>query len=139
LVGQGAATGNSFGLSGTVNGQPRIFVGDSRPLQVLFREGLLYVTRVAQIFDLNNNSLGTSTVMYDIIKQVGPTCQVNGSLGLGAAGPFCIPPATALCNADPTATGCTPSPYSTFGQTIPNPVTILETYWYNGNTPSPCP
>ena len=35
--------------------------------------------------------------------------------------------------------GCVSSPYSPNGVTIPNPVTILETHWYNGTTPAPCP
>jgi hypothetical protein len=48
----------------------RIFVGDSRPQQVMFREGLLYVARTVRLGDLANpiNWLGTSTVLYDIIK-----------------------------------------------------------------------
>jgi hypothetical protein len=68
---------------------PRMYVGDSRPQQVIFREGLLYIARAAMTMDLNTNALNTSTVVYDILKQSGPACQTNGSLGLGANGPFC--------------------------------------------------
>jgi hypothetical protein len=88
--------------------------------------------------DLNTNVVTPSTVVYDIIKQAGPTCQTNGSLGLGGPGPFCTAPTGGACP-NATTPGCTPSPYSTNGVTIPNPVTILETQWYNGTTPSPCP
>jgi len=103
---------------------------------VIFREGLLYVARAAMTLDLNGNALNTSTVVYDIIKQSGPACQANPSLGLGAPGPFCSVPA-GCTNA--SAPGCQASPYSPVGVTIPNPVTILEAQWYNGTTPTPCP
>jgi hypothetical protein len=146
LVGQGAATSTPAptvgpvglaGPTGFYGGTPRLYVGDNRPHQVVFREGLLYVARVAMPMDLNQNVLATSTVVYDIIKQAGPACAANGALGLGGPGPFCTAPSASLC---PTATapGCSASPYSPNGVTIPNPVTILETQWYNGTTPSPC-
>ena len=140
LVGQGPATSAGPSLTGTqqsfIGGQPRLFVGDSRPQQVIYREGLLYIARAAQVFDLGGNSLGTSTVVYDIIKQAAPACQSNAGTGLGAPGPFCS--VNPNCP-DITSPGCTQSPYSNNGFTIPNPVTILETFWYNGTTPSPCP
>jgi len=151
LVGQGPATslplpitgfGGSNNIpgsapSGLVQGTPRLYVGDSRPQQVIFREGLLYVARAAMSMDLNYNTLNTSTVVYDIIKQSGPACQANGALGLGAPGPFCTVPAS--CASNTSAPGCQASPYSPNGVTIPNPVTVLETQWYNGTTPIPCP
>jgi hypothetical protein len=69
----------------------RIFVGDSRPEQVMFREGLLYVARSIRQGDLSTpiNWMGTSTVLYDIIKTCAtgatlPTCgaySVTGNLG----------------------------------------------------------
>jgi len=119
---------------------PRMYVGDSRPQQVIFREGLLYIARAAMTMDLNTNALNTSTVVYDILKQSGPACQTNGSLGLGANGPFCSTSSLpSSCTGNTSAPGCQVSPYSTNGITIPNPVTILETQWYNGTTPNPCP
>ena len=158
LVGQGPATstvvgdpspvagasGNGFPGPDVVGGgssaQLRMFVGDGRPQQVIFREGLLYIARAAMEEDTNTNVLGTSTVVYDILKQAGPTCQAGAGVvaGLGGVGPFC----TAITAQCPTTTtpGCAPpSPYTTNGVTIPNPVTILETQWYNGTTPSVCP
>jgi len=139
LVGQGPPTSSAPSYPspfGFIGGQPRLFVGDSRPQQVIFREGLLYVARTAQVADLGGNSLGTSTVVYDILKQPGPACQTNSAAGLGASGPFCTVSPSCV---DITSPGCTPSAYSTNGFTIPNPVTVLETYWYNGTTPRPCP
>jgi len=128
------------GASGcAANMGPRMFVGDSRPQQVIFREGLLYVARAAMTMDLNTNALNTSTVVYDIIKQSGPACQSSATLGLGAPGPFCAVTGGAPCAGNATAPGCQASPYSTNGVTIPNPVTVLETQWYNGTTPTPCP
>jgi len=151
LVGQGPVTPNGpaslVGPSGLLGfaatgGQPRLYVGDSRPQQVMFREGLLYVARTAMTMDLSFNALNTSTVVYDILKQAGPACQaaVGAGLGLGGPGPFCNPAAAfgAMC-ANPTTAGCAASAYSPIGITIPNPVTILETQWYNGTTPKPCP
>jgi hypothetical protein len=72
----------------------RIFVGDSRPEQVMFREGLLYVARSIRLDDVAGgaNWLGTSTVLYDIIKTCAtgatlPSCgsySVTGNLGAPA-------------------------------------------------------
>jgi hypothetical protein len=143
LVGQGPATSSPgpsvapSGLVGPSGGNPRLYVGDSRPQQVIFREGLLYTARTAMSMDQNTNVIVPSTVIYDIIKQAGPACQTS-AIGLGAPGPFCTAPTGAVCP-NLTTPGCAPSPYSTNGVTIPNPVTILETQWYNGTTPSPCP
>jgi hypothetical protein len=89
----------------------RIFVGDSRPLQVMFREGLLYTARSVRMGDLANpiNWLGTSTVVYDIIK----TC--------ATAAP------TPACGS-----------YSIIGANIGNPALTIETEWFNGqNVPDP--
>jgi hypothetical protein len=55
---------------------PTLFVGDDRPQQVIFREGLIYIARTARIWDTNvttSNNLGASTVIYDILSQAGPT------------------------------------------------------------------
>jgi len=78
----------------------RLFVGDARPIQVMFREGLLYEARTARIYDLDGNPLGSSTVVYDTIRTCAtsapsPTCgySVNGlpgNLGTGLAAPFLI-------------------------------------------------
>ena len=133
-AGQGPAQAGQGG-----NGMLRLFVGDGRPQQVIFREGLLYVARAAMETDTAFNTLGTSTVVYDIIKQAGPSCQ-NGAgaiAGLGGNGPFCSVPSAQCPNS--TTPGCSASPFSINGVTIPNPVTILETQWYNGTTPSVCP
>jgi hypothetical protein len=144
LVGQGPATSSPAptvgpsGVAGVQGGSPRMYVGDARPQQVIFREGLLYVARVISSMDLNTNIISPSTVVYDIIKQSGPACQTNGVFGLGAPGPFCTAPTGGVCPNN-TSPGCSVSPYSVNGVTIPNPVTILETQWYNGTTPSPCP
>jgi len=158
LVGQGPATsavvgdpspvggpsGNGFPGPDVVGGgssaQLRMFVGDGRPQQVIFREGLLYIARAAMEMDTNTNVLGTSTVVYDILKQAGPNCQTgNGVLaGLGGNGPFCTVP-TSQCPTTTTPGNCVSSAFSPNGVTIPNPVTILETQWYNGTTPSVCP
>src|ERR1022692_3319787 len=62
----------------------RIFVGDSRPEQVMFREGLLYVARTVRLAELQINWLGTSTVLYDILK----TCATAAPLP--ACGAFSI-------------------------------------------------
>jgi len=62
----------------------RIFVGDSRPEQVMFREGLVYVARSVRLADLQINWLGTSTVLYDILK----TCATAAPLP--ACGSFSI-------------------------------------------------
>src|SRR5579871_2883364 len=74
----------------------RLFVGDSRPEQVIFREGLLYIARNGRVSDLNANFLGTSTVVYDILKTCAsvaplPSC---GSYSITGAG--LIAPATAF-------------------------------------------
>ena len=68
----------------------RLFVGDSRPEQVMFREGLLYEARSVRMLDTNLNSLGSSTVLYDIIRTCAtgapnPTCTYsnNGASLLG--------------------------------------------------------
>ena len=115
-----------------------MFVGDSRPQQVIFREGLLYVARTVMPLDTNANVLGTSTVVYDIIKQAGPPARptaLSDWAGLArSAPPRLLAPARFRPAPDARS-----SPYSTNGVTIPNPVTVLETQWYNGTTPDVCP
>jgi hypothetical protein len=153
LVGQGPATSAVSGdpaptgpsgfpgldvVGGGSSAQLRMFVGDARPQQVIFREGLLYIARTVMPMDTDANVLATSTVVYDILKQSGPACQTNGALGLGGPGPFCTVAPTGVCPVS-TGVGCQVSPYSANGVTIPNPVTVLETQWYNGTTPDVCP
>jgi hypothetical protein len=84
----------------------RIFVGDSRPEQVLFREGLLYVARSVRLADQQINWLGTSTVLYDIIK----TCAT-----------LTAQPAASICGA-----------YSVTGANLTNPELAFEYEWFNG-------
>jgi len=90
----------------------RLFVGDSRPEQVIFREGLLYVARTVRLSDTNSagfTALGTSTVLYDLIK----TCATAAN--------------------QPNCGG-----YSITGTTFGNPALALETEWFNGtNVPDP--
>ena len=88
----------------------RLFVGDSRPEQVIFREGLLYTARTVRPQDwLPSNALGSSTVMYDLIK----TCATAASL--------------------PNCGG-----FSITGALFGNPALALETEWFNGlNVPDP--
>jgi len=86
--------------------QDRIFVGDSRPEQVMFREGLLYVARNVRLADQQINWLGTSTVLYDIIK----TC--------------------ATLSAQPAASIC--GLYDPRGANLTNPQLAFEYEWFNG-------
>ncbi len=87
----------------------RLFVGDSRPEQVIFREGLLYIARTGRVSDLNGNFLGTSTVIYDILK----TCATAA--------------ATSACGG-----------YSILGSNLLAPATAFEYFWENGlNVPDP--
>jgi hypothetical protein len=88
----------------------RLFVGDDRPQQVMFREGLLYVARTVRPQDWGPGSaIGTSTVLYDIIK----TCATTAIL--------------------PNCGG-----FSATGANIGAPALALETEWFNGqNVPDP--
>ena len=91
----------------------RLFVGDDRPQQVMFREGLLYVARTVRLFSSlgtgSNTALGSSTVLYDLIK----TC--------------------ATAAAQPNCGG-----FSITGNLFGNPALALETEWFNGtNVPDP--
>jgi hypothetical protein len=116
------------GQSGSVTGGSnyRLFVGDQRPQQVIFREGLLYVARAIRLFDALSNPLGSSTVAYDIIRQPGPTCAST------------VLPAASNGNPLGSLCGTVGNPYSTNGIDIPNGSLVLETYWYNGqNTYDP--
>jgi len=85
----------------------RLFVGDSRPEQVMFREGLLYIARTIRLGDLSTpiNWSGTSTVLYDIIK----TCATGANL--------------------PTCGG-----YSVTGGNLLNPALAFEYEWFNGTS-----
>jgi len=114
----GCNSGN--GTIGTLStGCRRLFIGDSRPQQVIFREGLLYVARAVRLFESTGNALSTSTVMYDIVRQPAPTC-INVTIG-----------GTNCANA-------VPSSYTTTGVTIPNGALVMETEWFNGqNTYDP--
>jgi hypothetical protein len=91
----------------------RLFVGDDRPQQVMFREGLLYVARTVRLFTSQGTSsgaaLGTSTVLYDLIK----TC--------------------ATAAAQPNCGG-----FNINGTGFGAPALALETEWFNGtNVPDP--
>jgi hypothetical protein len=77
IVGDPAPVGQSNANDGTSMVNRRLFVGDSRPQQVIFREGLLYVARAVRTSDSSGNALGTSTVMYHILRQ---ECQYTTSL-----------------------------------------------------------
>lgn len=83
-VGQGNAD------DGTPETNNRLFVGDSRPAQVIYREGLLYEDRSVRPFDHSGNPLGTSTVLYDVLRNCptnsGPSCAYSaGGSALTAA------------------------------------------------------
>jgi hypothetical protein len=69
IVGDPAPVGQSNANDGTSMLARRLFVGDSRPQQVIFREGLLYIARAVRLSDSTGNALGTSTVMYNILRQ----------------------------------------------------------------------
>ena len=108
-VGQGLSATQLIANDGTQEANNRLFVGDSRPLQVMFREGLLYEARSVEPFDSSSNALGTSTVLYDLIR----TCATN------AATPTCP-----FYSADGTALvkSATAQEYSWFnGQAVPTP------------------
>jgi hypothetical protein len=123
LVGQGGS------VTGGTN--YRLFVGDQRPQQVIFREGLLYVARAVRLFDSLANPLGTSTVAYDIIRQPGPSCASSVLPALSNGNPL-----GNLCTIGTIGSGA--NPYSVNGIDIPQGSLVLETYWYNGqNTYDP--
>ena len=70
--------GQANAEDGTPETNNRLFVGDSRPAQVIYREGLLYEARSVRPFDHSGNPLGTSTVLYDLLRNCptnsGPSC-----------------------------------------------------------------
>jgi len=106
-------------VTGTANS--RLFVGDSRPQQVMFREGLLYVARTVRSYDtavLNGfNALNSSTVLYELIK----TCAAGG------------PTAT---NGN-TAPNCSAA-FSPIGNNVTPAVSALSGIWtYATNVPDP--
>ncbi len=112
-VGQGFSasqlTTNPSNVPVTSTANSRLFVGDSRPEQVMFREGLLFVARTVRLADQQINWLGTSTVLYDILK----TCATS------AATPAC-------------------GNYSIQGSGLIAPNLAFEYEWYNGlNVPDP--
>ena len=118
VVGQGFSaqqqTTNPLNIPVTSTANSRLFVGDSRPQQVIFREGLLYIARAVTTSqqsqpDNFQTFLDSSTVLYDIIK----TC------------------ATAL-----PAPAC--GAYSITGTGLTNPALAFEYRWYYGtNVPDP--
>jgi len=121
VTGDPALVGQSNANDGTSMVAKRLYVGDSRPQQVMFREGLLYIARAVRLYDSLGNPLGTSTVDYDVLHQPGPTCGLTGN----AAGAACT-----------QALGG--NPYSVTGNDIPFGSLVLESYWYNGqNTTDP--
>jgi len=115
---------------------PRIFVGDQRPQQVMFREGLLYAASTIRLWEANsgvagsNFAFGTATVMYNVLKAPGPTCSIAQ-----------IPPFVAGV-LDPclngSVGGATGNPYTPNGSRFAQANEAIETYWYNGtNVPDP--
>jgi len=113
---------------------PRLFVGDARPQQVMFREGLLYVASTVRLFDNFTTptpaAFNTSTVMYQILRAPGPTC------AFPQLPPF--PAGTDPCQVAAVGGAGQGNPYTPTGSRIaPLPVAI-ETYWFNGaNVPDP--
>jgi len=113
---------------------PRLFVGDARPQQVMFREGLLYVASTVRLFDNftanTQAAFNTSTVMYQILRAPGPTCALP-QIPL-------FPLGTDPCQVAAVGGTGQGNPYTTSGSRIaPLPVAV-ETYWFNGtNVPDP--
>lgn len=118
IVSDPSTVGQSNANDGTSELQRRLFVGDSRPQQVIMREGLLYVARTVRQWDSSGNPLDSATVMYDIIKQQGPQCTI------------------AFAGTAPNADYCTAplgtNPYTPNGSRIANPFLVMETQWTNG-------
>jgi hypothetical protein len=114
-VGQGFSatqmTSNPANASFFSTDHSRLFVGDSRPLQVMFREGILYTTHTVRSYNLFSQGLGTSTVVYDLLR----TCS----------------------NAGPNPTCGSYNPVNPFS--VSGPVAlVMETEWFNGqNVPDP--
>jgi len=111
-VGQGFSaaqmTTNPLNTPVTPTTSSRLFVGDQRPLQVIFREGLLYQTATVRLFDSTGNALGSSTVLYDLLR----TCAT--------------PAAFPTCSYSPNGTG----------GAIPLPFLVMESEWTNGQNAS---
>ena len=93
-VGQGFSssqlTSNPLNTPVTGTANLRLFVGDSRPQQVMFREGLLYVARTVRSYDTavlsGFTGLNSSTVLYELIK----TCAASGPVSSnGNTAPNC--------------------------------------------------
>jgi hypothetical protein len=88
-VGQGIAS-SAPALTGTCPGPTciwKLFVGDMRPQQVIVREGLQYIARTVKMYDAAQNPLGTSTVMYDLIKQLAPSVTTTAPFTVTIANP----------------------------------------------------
>jgi hypothetical protein len=118
VVGQGFSatqmTTNPLNTPVSPTTNTRLFVGDSRPEQVMFREGLLYIARSVSETQQIQASLATpflssSTVFYDIIK----TCATAAPL------PAC-------------------GSYSITGANLSAPALAFEYEWFNGiSVPDP--
>jgi hypothetical protein len=110
---------------------PRIFVGDQRPQQVMFREGLLYSATAVRLWDATAQfPFGTSTVMYNVLKAPGPNCALQQFPAFTAGADACL-------NSMVGGSG-TGNPYTPNGSRIEQTNEVLETYWYNGtNVPDP--
>jgi len=114
---------------------PRLFVGDQRPQQVMFREGLLYMASTVRLFDLITPfAFDSSTVMYDVLKAPGPTCALPQTPAFPAIAGVVQDP---CLNSTFGGTG-QGNPYTPNGSRIPQVNEALETHWYNGtNVPDP--
>jgi hypothetical protein len=120
-VGQGfsalSQTTNPLNTPVSATNNSRLFVGDSRPQQVMFREGLLYVARTVRSYDIGTiNALNSSTVLYDLLK----TCAAGGPTGTnGNSAPNC-------------------GAYSIIGGGLTNAMVALSGIWTNStNVPDP--
>jgi hypothetical protein len=110
----------------------RLFVGDQRPQQVMFREGLVYVASTVRIFDNVGTvfPFNTSTVMYNVLKSPGPTCNLPQFPAFAAGADPCL-----VAAVGGTGQG---NPYTPNGSRVAQTSEAIETYWFNGtNVPDP--
>jgi len=111
---------------------PRLFVGDQRPQQVMFREGLLYAASTVRLFDNVGTvfPFNTATVMYNVLKTPGPTCNLPQTPAFVGGTDPCL-----VAAVGGTGQG---NPYTPNGSRIAQTNEAIETYWYNGtNVPDP--
>ena len=75
-VGQGMSASHPTADDGTPEANNRLFVGDSRPAQILFRGGLFLHARTIRPYDSMGNPLATSTTLYDLLRN----CPTNAGM-----------------------------------------------------------